>query len=107
MSRTILLPALYRRLLGWAAHLRERGDDFAAGGLEAILAEWPGSARPSARDGVTVRFECSHCGKLTAGRRFGDVMYPRRHRLDAGASCPGSDSLARRVEVPDDLAGAR
>jgi hypothetical protein len=49
-----------------------------------------------------IRYECSTCGALTAGRKprggDGSLMYPRRHKID-GESCPGSELEATTVLV--------
>ena len=62
-----------------------------------------GVLRPQGLPGV--RFRCTSCGKLTAGRfpRGGDgtFYFPRRHQA-GGQLCLGSYSEAEWVEVKHD-----
>lgn len=49
------------------------------------------------------RYQCTVCGKLTAGRQpYGEatIIYPRKHGyIDGVGYCPGSFLEARIVEV--------
>lgn len=56
----------------------------------------------------TLRFKCSACGKLTAGRLpredrlhgDGTSYYPRRHHAADGELCPGVYEEAEWVVLP-------